>query len=178
MAKKLPDGVQVFERGWLSSNNILLTGAGQVALVDSGYGAHRLQTLALVRAAVGNGMPLDLLLNTHLHSDHCGGNAALQSAYPSLQTWIPPGHAAEVARWDQTALGFVTTGQSCPRFGFDATLVPGSELDIAGKRWQVHTAGGHDPHSVILFEASIGVLISADALWEQVTLPLESVSHN
>ena len=32
--------------------------------------------------------------------------------------------------------------------------------------WQVHGAPGHDPHSVVLFEPRSGVLISADALWE------------
>jgi len=46
------------------------------------------------------GRPLDLLLNTHLHSDHCGGNAALQARYPALQTLIPPGHADYVRVWD------------------------------------------------------------------------------
>ena len=37
--------------------------------------------------------PLDLLLNTHLHSDHCGGNAALQARHPGVRTLIPPGQA-------------------------------------------------------------------------------------
>ena len=167
MVTSLPVGVQVFERGWLSSNNILLTGVGQSALIDSGYCTHSAQTVALVRSALGDDTPLDLLLNTHLHSDHCGGNAALQDAYAGLKTWIPPGHAAEIARWDQAALSFDATGQSCPRFVVDAILWPGRSLEIAGKTWQVHAAGGHDPHSVILFEASNGILISADALWEQ-----------
>ena len=43
-----PPGVTVFERGWLSSNNILLEGEAGNALIDSGYGAHAAQTLALV----------------------------------------------------------------------------------------------------------------------------------
>ena len=33
----LPASIQVFERGWLSSNNILFTGGAETALVDSGY---------------------------------------------------------------------------------------------------------------------------------------------
>lgn len=162
----LPPGVTVFERGWLSSNNILLTGHDACALIDSGYETHSAQTLALVAGAL-HGRPLDFLVNTHLHSDHCGGNAALQHAYPALTTLIPPGLSAHVSPWNPEALTYVPTGQRCPPFGFDAVLVPGTELRLGDLTWQVHAAPGHDTHSVILFEAASRVLVSADALWER-----------
>lgn len=161
----LPAGIQVFERGWLSANNILLTGDGPTTLVDSGYWTHAAQTLGLVARGL-QGRPLSLLLNTHLHSDHCGGNAALQDAYPGLHTWIPPGHFQQVVDWDPVALTYGPTGQSCPRFRADAALRPGTEIHLGGQRWEVHAAAGHDPHSIILFEPHSRVLISADALWE------------
>lgn len=158
--------IHIFERGWLSSNNILLTGASGTALIDSGYCTHAEQTLLLVDAVL-QGRALDVLVNTHLHSDHCGGNAALQARYPELQTHIPPGHAKQVAAWDARALGYIPTGQNCPRFGFAATLQPGTELQLGDMPWQVHAAPGHDPHSVILFQPERRVLVSADALWER-----------
>jgi glyoxylase-like metal-dependent hydrolase (beta-lactamase superfamily II) len=160
----LPPGVTVFERGWLSANNILIQGAGRAALVDSGYATHANQTVALVRGALG-GRPLDLLLNTHLHSDHCGGNAALQAEYPALQTLVPPGLAEHVRNWDPVALTYVPTGQHCPRFTMNGLLKPNSEIVLGDRSWQVHGAPGHDPHSVILLEPQSRVLISADALW-------------
>jgi hypothetical protein len=49
----LPPDITVFERGWLSSNNILIRGAQSTALIDSGYATHAAQTVALVRAALG-----------------------------------------------------------------------------------------------------------------------------
>jgi len=49
----LPASMQVFERGWLSSNNILLRGRNGNALVDTGYATHAPQTLALVQNALG-----------------------------------------------------------------------------------------------------------------------------
>jgi glyoxylase-like metal-dependent hydrolase (beta-lactamase superfamily II) len=163
---QLPQGVQVFERGWLSSNNILFIGAQSSALVDSGYGTHAEQTTGLVSAALQQ-RPLDLLLNTHLHSDHCGGNAALQRRYPELQTLIPPGQASFVSDWDTVALSYAPTGQFCPRFKFDGILSPGTEIQLADTAWQIHAAPGHDPHSVVLFEPRSKTLISADALWEK-----------
>jgi glyoxylase-like metal-dependent hydrolase (beta-lactamase superfamily II) len=160
---KIP-GLQFFERGWLSANNILLTDANSATLIDSGYVTHQDQTVALIAHAL-NGRQLDRLVNTHLHSDHCGGNAVLQAQYPDLKTFIPPGEAPAVAVWNEPALSYEPTGQLCPRFKFDGLLQAGQILQLANLDWQVMAAPGHDPHSVILFEASHKILISADALW-------------
>lgn len=161
----LPDGVQVVERGWLSSNMVILSSPAHTAVIDSGYWTHAQQTLSLVQAALGKESP-DLLLNTHLHSDHCGGNAALQARYPALRTLIPPGQAEFVANWDTDALSYRPTGQHCPPFEFQELLQPGSELKLGLCTWEIHAAAGHDPHSVIFFEPRTRTLISADALWE------------
>ena len=162
----LPQDIRVFERGWLSSNNILFLGQDNSALVDSGYASHAPQTLALVASALGS-RPLDQLVNTHLHSDHCGGNAALQGRYPALRTAIPPGLADSVRHWDVDALTYAPTGQTCPPFRFEALLQPGTEVRLGERLWQVHAAPGHDTHSVVLFEPTARVLLSADALWER-----------
>lgn len=161
----LPPGVVVLERGWLSSNNIVIRGSSGAAVVDSGYCTHAEQTVELVTHAAGD-RPLQTLVNTHLHSDHCGGNAALQSRWPGLRTLIPPGLAAAVRNWDEVALTFVPTGQRCPRFDFQATLRPGESIALGDLSWEVHAAPGHDQHSVILFEPASRTLISADALWQ------------
>ncbi|HEY9024504.1 MAG TPA: MBL fold metallo-hydrolase, partial [Burkholderiaceae bacterium] len=72
-------GLTVLERGWLSANQAVFAACGDAptTVVDTGFCAHADQTLALVDHALG-GAPLGRIVNTHLHSDHCGGNAALQ----------------------------------------------------------------------------------------------------
>ena len=162
----LPPGITLLERGWLSSNNILILGRDSTALIDTGYVTHAQQTLALVETALA-GRTLDTVLNTHLHSDHCGGNAALQARYPAVRTLIPPGASQHVLDWDPQALTYVPTGQNCPRFRFDTLLQPGTEITLGDTLWQVHAAPGHDPHSIILFEPASRLLVSADALWER-----------
>lgn len=162
---RLPAGVTVFERGWLSSNNVLFHGDGRTACVDTGYATHADQTVALVESALG-ARPLDLVANTHLHSDHCGGNAGLQARYANVQTYIPPGLADAVRRWDPVALTYQPTGQQCRRFRIDGVLTPGKPIRLGDRDWEVHAAPGHDQHSVILFDPHSRTLISADALWE------------
>ncbi|WP_238552011.1 MBL fold metallo-hydrolase [Herminiimonas sp. CN] len=164
MPARLPATMQVLERGWLSSNNILFGGSSPAALIDSGYQTHAAQTLALVQAGL-QGRPLERLINTHLHSDHCGGNAVLQQAY-RCRTTIPASEAQKVADWDEDALSFAATGQQCQRFSFDDTLSHGDTLTLGDMEWQVLGAPGHDPHALILFCADERILISADALWQ------------
>ena len=161
----LPPDMRFFERGWLSSNNLLLMGPDETVLIDSGYFTHSAQTLSLVQHALG-ARPLSRLLNTHLHSDHCGGNALLQATWPHLQTLVPPGLADAVRSWDTVELTYEPTGQTCPRFQVTGVLQPGSSHALAGRTWTVHAAPGHDPHSVVLFEPTSRILLSADALWE------------
>ena len=162
---QLPDGMHVFERGWLSSNCIFFDDGQTSSLVDSGYCTHSAQTLDLVSSKLGS-RSLDFLINTHLHSDHCGGNAALQARYPDVLTVIPAGQSALVEDWDSVGLFYTPTGQLCPRFSFKKTLDVGASIQLGLQAWQIHGAGGHDPHAVILFEPIDRVLISADALWE------------
>lgn len=160
---RIPANMHVFERGWLSSNNVLFTGDGPATLIDSGYFTHIDQTLALVGHVLGE-RKLDRVLNTHLHSDHCGGNAALHARYGSA-IGIPVAEAAKVRAWDEDALSFKATGQICQRFDYHDTVSPGDELELGGMRWQALGAPGHDPHSLIFYCPSEGILISADALW-------------
>ena len=165
MQTRLPKGVTFFERGWLSSNNVLIQDKEQAILVDTGYWTHADQTHALLASSLGS-QPLTSLLNTHLHSDHCGGNAHLQALYPTLRTYIPPGHAAFVDAWDVDALTYKPTGQHCPAFKKTDVLHDGEMFVVGSKTWRIHAAPGHDPHSVVIFNESDGVLISADALWK------------
>lgn len=163
----LPASVYVLERGWLSSNNILFLGKNETALVDSGYVTHASQTLALIAHVLreqGRAPQLDRVINTHLHSDHCGGNAALQAAY-TCRTTIPHAEADKVSRWDEEALSYQATGQQCPRFAFDDTLQDGDTLLLGDLEWCALAAPGHDPHSLILYCEQERLLISADALW-------------
>jgi glyoxylase-like metal-dependent hydrolase (beta-lactamase superfamily II) len=161
-----PEDIQVLERGWLSSNSILLFDDQQrtATLVDTGYVSHAEQTVALVDQALG-GRRLTRIVNTHLHSDHCGGNAALAGRF-GAPIHVPVAELEAAKAWDEDRLSFKSTGQRCAQFIPAGALSPGDTVSTGGRRWDVLAAPGHDPHALLLFDAQDGVLIAADALWE------------
>jgi glyoxylase-like metal-dependent hydrolase (beta-lactamase superfamily II) len=138
--------------------------ADETILIDTGYASHADQTVALVRSIL-RARPLDRIINTHLHSDHCGGNHALQQAF-GCAIDVPSGEVGKVDAWDEDALTHRATGQRCPRFRRTGLVGAGDELACGDSRWQVLAAPGHDPESVVLYEPDLQILISADALWD------------
>jgi len=160
-------GLHVLERGWLSSNNIVFASHGRAprTVVDSGYETHSAQTLQLVQSALG-GAVVERLLNTHLHSDHCGGNRVLQQAF-GCEVLVPAASFDAARHWDAERLTFNATDQRCSRFDVDGSLEPGQTITLGRADWRVVAAPGHDPEAVMFFQPETGVLISADALWEE-----------
>ena len=160
----LPEGLFFFERGWLSSNSILLDDGKTSVLIDSGYVTHSSFLLSLLNNHLKS-RPLTCLVNTHLHSDHCGGNSAIQSQFPAVKTFIPHPLFESVRQWDADVLSFEDTGQLCHRFNADVQVRPGDVYFWSGHEWQVHSAPGHDHDALLFFNPEHRVLISADALW-------------
>lgn len=178
----LPPGIRFIQRDWLSCNQILMCdtlpvqwpklplavalpeGGSRYTLIDSGYGKHRQMTLSLVQYLIGPGK-LERILNTHLHSDHCGGNALLAEK-TGCKIFVPAASFRDVQAWDTEALTYGPTGQSCPRFEATGALKAGDTFTAGGLLWEIHAAPGHDPKSFIFFAPAERLLISADALWE------------
>jgi glyoxylase-like metal-dependent hydrolase (beta-lactamase superfamily II) len=188
---RLPEGIRFIERDWLSCNQVLMCDSTPAiwqskdspghfpkeagsrpgpppvpsyTLIDSGYSKHQALTLQLVMHWIGQGR-LSRLINTHLHSDHCGGNARLAES-TGCEIVVPQASLTDVQAWDTEALSYAGTGQHCPRFRAGSALKPGDTFDAGGLRWQVHAAPGHDAKSLIFFAPQEGLLISADAFWE------------
>lgn len=63
------------EGGFAGGNLGLLTGEDGVILIDDGLEPLAKTMLAAVQGTAG--APVDFVINTHLHGDHIGGNAAL-----------------------------------------------------------------------------------------------------
>lgn len=164
MTSLLPDNLLVFERDWLSSNNILSLEGDTATLIDSGYVTQASQTVALVERAL-DGRRLKQILNTHSHSDHIGGNAAVQAAFGCSVT-IPDGIEATISGWDEEALLLGPLGQQAARFTHDATYAAGDQFELGSLNWRAISVPGHDMAALALYNPERRLLISGDALWE------------
>lgn len=97
----------------MALNCLLILSEGRRILVDTGYGdklsAKRAEQLALSRdggivaGLARHGLEpgdIDIVINTHLHSDHCGGNSVwgdgvLKPAFPNATYWVQRAEWAE-----------------------------------------------------------------------------------
>ena len=160
----LPPSVRVIVRDWLNANHVVLIGREQSVLIDSGYGRDVAYTLSTVMQTL-RGQPLDWLVNTHCHSDHMGGNAAVQSTY-HCRLSIPRDEAPIVEAWDEQALWLAYADQRCERFSFDDTVAPDDTFHWGDLHWRAIAAPGHDMAALMFFCEETGLLISGDALWQ------------
>lgn len=160
----LPPAVRVIVRGWLNCNQVVLRSPGDNVLVDSGYCTHRERTLELLGEAL-EGEPLERLVNTHCHSDHMGGNAAVAAVYGCSVT-IPEGEVQHVVPWTPQSAWMARFDQRADPFRFDGTIAAGDMFEAGGLEWHAHAAPGHDMDALMFFEPSHRILISGDALWE------------
>ena len=91
---RLPPWVTWQQRPFPDANLLLLPGRNP-ALVDSGFVGHADQTAGWVHAHTGQ---LSLVVNTHWHADHVGGNGMLQAKGTGIAASVADADA--VARHD------------------------------------------------------------------------------
>ena len=167
LSNSLPSNIKVIERGWLSANQVYIHDSNFVDIVDSGFCSHAQQTVHLLNSYLvssPNLLPRNLI-NTHLHSDHCGGNQALQESF-NLNCLVPESEFNSVNNWSLAEIEFRNLGQPCPIFKADGFVSVGEIIKIGSYDFEVHGTPGHHPFSLLLYAPTLKLLISADSLWE------------
>jgi glyoxylase-like metal-dependent hydrolase (beta-lactamase superfamily II) len=158
--------IKVLLRGWLNCNQIVINGDADNILIDAGHYTHRDTTLTLLRnTAVSENKPYSRLINTHCHSDHVGGNAAIKRAF-SCNIEVPIGEAPGIRPWSRQAFWLDYADQYCEPFDYDSTISPGDELQLGGNSWLAVAAPGHDMGALMFYCAEWKLLVSGDALWQ------------
>jgi glyoxylase-like metal-dependent hydrolase (beta-lactamase superfamily II) len=105
------------------------------------------------------------LINTHCHSDHMGGNAALQREF-NCAIEVPIGEAAGVRPWSRQSFWLDYADQHAEPFDYDKTIAPNDVLPLGGFDWRAVAAPGHDMGALMFYCAELKLLISGDALWQ------------
>jgi hydroxyacylglutathione hydrolase len=133
-----PSWLRFVERPFPSANMVVIAGSKPV-LVDSGYGSDLTRTEGLLAEQGLDPAGLSLVVNTHYHSDHVGGNAGLQRTYGvpvATHRW----EAEVVNRRDPEACSAEWLDQPVEPYRVDLSLSGGDEIDAGDVRLRVlHT---------------------------------------
>ncbi|WP_327432874.1 MBL fold metallo-hydrolase [Streptomyces sp. NBC_01236] len=157
-AELLPAWVTWQRRSFPDANLLLLHGR-QPALVDSGFVGHARETAAWARAHAGH---IALVVNTHWHSDHVGGNALLQAMGAGVAAGAPDAQA--VARRDTGCCLAEYLDQPVSPYTVDESLDDGQILRLGDADWQVVSTPGHTAGHLALWQPEERLLAVGDAL--------------
>jgi glyoxylase-like metal-dependent hydrolase (beta-lactamase superfamily II) len=153
-----------FERGYLCANHLAWR-AERPVLIDTGYLACLDQTLALLRQAGVDAARTGLIVNTHCHCDHVGGNRRLQGMSGCRVAMHPLGKLF-METVDDWSTWWRYYGQEAEFSPCDQALADGETLAIGPHEFRVIHTPGHAADGLALYHPGAKLLISSDALWE------------
>lgn len=151
-----------FRRAYPSANAMLARGERPV-LVDIGFGSDLSTTEDLLRKAGVPPESLALIVNTHYHCDHAGGNSGLQRRY-GLPIAAHRWEADLVNRRDREACSVEWLDQPIEPYWVDYPLSDGDEIETGGVVLQVLHTPGHTLGHISLYAPEERVLICGDAV--------------
>ncbi|MFJ9825136.1 MBL fold metallo-hydrolase [Streptomyces sp. NPDC101160] len=154
----LPSWATWWQRPFPDANTLLLHGR-QPALVDSGFVGSAAVTADWVRERAGG---VELVVNTHWHSDHVGGNALLQARGAAVAAGAP--EAESIARRDPGCCAAEYLDQPVAPYTVDIPLDDGQVLRLGDADWEVVRTPGHTPGHLALWQPEERLLVVGDAL--------------
>jgi hydroxyacylglutathione hydrolase len=159
---QLPQWLTFFQRRFPSANSILIH-SQRPTLIDSGFGSDLAATEHLLREAGVGAENLQLIVNTHYHSDHSGGNSGLQRKFGvaiGAHRW----EADLVNRRDRAAGGAEWLDQPIEAYQVDLLLSDGDVIDAGEIQLQVIHTPGHTLGHICLYEPESQILMGGDLL--------------
>ncbi len=162
---KKTTGIYFFQRTFPSANMVFVKD-NLPLLIDTGFGSDIRDTEELIKQTGTLPEELKLIINTHYHSDHVGGNHHLQKKY---------GVNIAAHKWDADLINS-RDPEVCSAEWLDQPVEPyqvqmkvtdGDEIDTGNRVFQVIHTPGHTLGHISLYEPDEKVLICGDLFHKQ-----------
>ena len=170
-AIEIMENLFFIERGYLNGNHFVYRppamagapGNGPV-LIDTGYSSDFDETIHLIQQTGVDIADVFLIINTHCHCDHIGGNNRIQQQSGCDIALHRIGKHFMDTR-DDWSMWWQYYDQEAEFFNCTVSLGDGDKIDIGPHRFRVIHTPGHASDGIVLYNANERVLISSDALW-------------
>lgn len=158
------DGLYFIERGYLNANHFVYPSDHPV-LIETGYSADFDSTAELIEKT---GVALEqtrLIINTHVHCDHMGGNKRIQDR-SGCEIALHAIGKYFVDTKDNWSTWYRYFDQEADFFHCTIGLDEGDVVTVGPHEFEVIHTPGHAADGMVLYHPGRKVLISGDALWE------------
>lgn len=158
----LTDNIICIERTFPSANSVILRGERPI-LIDTGFGSDTAETASMLTREGIEPHNLALIVNTHAHSDHVGGNHFLQTIFNvpiAAHAW----DAAMVNRRAKDTCSAEWLDQPIAAYTVTQTLQEGEEITTEAVVMRVLHTPAHTLGHIALYDETAQILISGDVL--------------
>jgi hydroxyacylglutathione hydrolase len=164
MVAEIAENFFFVERGWLNANHFVFNGREKV-LIDTGYISDCEDTKKFIRDLGVDLREVNLIVGTHSHCDHIGGNREIQD----LSECKIAMHKIEKSfmdSGDDWATWWRYYDQEAEFFQVDISLEEGNHIFLDELKLEVIHTPGHGAGMIALYSPEEKFLISSDAVWD------------
>ncbi len=162
MITQLTDSIIFFQRTFPSANMTLIRGAEPI-LIDTGFGSDFPATESLLTEAGIPPQNVGLVVNTHYHSDHVGGNHRLQTQHGKPIAAVYS-EAALIKNRDPLSCSAEWLRQPIEPYSVDRMLHGGDELSSGTVALEVLHTPGHTLGHLSFYVSDQQILILGDVV--------------
>lgn len=158
------DNLFFIQRGYLNGNHFACR-SEEPALIDTAYAADFDETDRLISGLGVRISQVRLIISTHCHCDHIGGNKIIQERSSCDIAMHKIGKHFIDTR-DDWATWWRYFHQEADFFKCTTPLDDGDTISVGPHEFKVIYTPGHSADGVVLYHEAEKILISSDTLWE------------
>lgn len=163
-AQEILEDLFFIERGYLNANHFVYRSKSPI-LIDTAYISGYNETERLIADLGVNLSDVSLIINTHTHCDHVGGNKMIQQT-SGCDIALHKVGKYFIDKQDDWSTWWRYYGQEADFFNCTQSLEDGDGISIGPHKFLVVHTPGHASDGIVLYNSEEKILISSDTLWE------------